>query len=181
MEPHQTKGFIPEKPKMEHYNPYFGRYINLAFEHPEESLSENGQQLVRLFLGIPENKREYRYAADKWTPKEMLMHLIDTERVFAYRALTCLRNDKTELPSMDENHFAANVKVGHRTLEDLCEEFGQVRNATILLFENASEEQCAFVGNAAGYPITASAVYYMLIGHFYHHKKVMEDKYLANQ
>lgn len=180
MKPQPAKAFIPAKPEAENYNPYFGRYINLAFEHPGESLNENGQELVRFFLSIPENKWEYHYAPDKWTPKEILMHLIDTERVFAYRALVCLRNDKSELPSMDENHYAANITVGHRTIDDLCEEFSLVRNSTIRLFDNATMEQCSLVGNAGGFPITASAVYYMLIGHFYHHQKVIVERYLGN-
>lgn len=180
MKPQPTIAIIPAKPNPENYNPYFGRYINLAFEHPGESLNENGQELVRFFLSIPENKWEYRYAPDKWTPKEILMHLIDTERVFAYRALVCLRNDKSELPSMDENHYAANIAVGHRTMDDLCDEFSLARNNTIRLFEYSSAEQHNLVGNAAGFPITAGAVYYMLIGHFYHHQKVIAERYLGN-
>jgi hypothetical protein len=124
-------------------------------------------------------KLDYKYAPGKWTIKELLMHLIDTERVFAYRALVAARGD-TSTPHyrMDEELYASNVDVSQRTLESLILEFQAVRSATEKLFENITDAQSKSRCNVVTHPMTARAIGYFMIGHVRHHLKIIEERYL---
>lgn len=159
-----------------HYQPYIdlvkkGDFIELAVQ--------NKKEIVSFFENIPEEKHDYRYAENKWTIKQVLLHIIDTERVFTYRALACARDDKSPLPFMDENHYAKNADVSSRTLNSLIREFEIVRKSSISLFENTTEEQSKLIGTVGGeYPITARALGYLMIGHALHHVNVIKERYL---
>lgn len=169
-----------QKPEAEEYNPYFNRYISLVPDGDYlELLKTNSREITDFFAGIPEVKHNYRYAAGKWTIKDILMHIIDTERVMMYRALVAARGDSTSiLCNMEEDLYAANVNVSDRSLESILAEFISLRESTEKFFENLDEESSKLQAQTETHPITARAVGYILIGHPHHHIEVIKGKYL---
>jgi hypothetical protein len=168
------------KPTNKEYNPYFEKYIKLV---PEgnflEGFNKNTEQAIRFFKNIPVEKQVYRYAPDKWTCKDILMHIIDTERIMSFRALVAMRGDATTpLQPVDENLYAKNVDVSSRTMEDLVEEFEIVRRSSEKLFQNMTEKQSTFLGNGVVHPISARALGYIIQGHVIHHIHVISEKYM---
>lgn len=176
----QTKTDFMKKPEAIEYKPYFQRYIDLVNEGDFlEELKNNKTETVQFLKSIPEHKHNYRYAEKKWTIKEVLMHMIDTERGFSYRILVCARADgNTPLHPMDEDMYAANVDVTHRTMESLIKEFEVVREGATLLFENLTDAQSKFLGDNISHKISARALGYILIGHVKHHNNVIKERYL---
>jgi uncharacterized damage-inducible protein DinB len=132
-----------------------------------------------LLASIPAAKHDYRYAPEKWSVREVVQHLADTERVMSYRALTALRGDsESALPGFDENVFARFAEVGDRTMEDLLEEFRAIRTATHKLLERVSPDTEARTTFANGYHTTARAIAYMILGHVIHHQVILQERYL---
>lgn len=159
----------------EDYQEYFdlvanGDYLDL--------LSQNANEVATFFEEIPAEKHDYRYAEGKWSIKEVLMHVIDTERVFAYRALAGARGDVTPHFRMDEELYAKNVEVSHRTVQNLMSEFKAVRGSTQELFGNLTDAQSRRSCNIVTHPMTARAIGYFIIGHVQHHLNVIEERYL---
>lgn len=140
-------------------------------------LKENTTETINYFEAIPEEKLDYRYAPDKWTIKEVFMHIIDTERVFSYRGLVAARGDESPHYRMDEVLYARNVDVSQRSLQSLLGEFRTVRASTQLLYENVSDAQSKLQCNIVTHPMTARAIGYFLIGHVKHHINVVEQRY----
>ena len=169
-----------QKPLPTEHNPYFKKYIDLVSEENFlKALSENTTTAIKFFESLPKEKHNYKYAADKWTVKEVLMHITDTERVMSYRMLAAVRGDnKNAMPSMDENLYAKNVDVSKRTLEDLLSEFKAVRFATEKIVENTTEEQSKLTANTVSHPVSARALAYIIIGHVLHHMNVIKERYL---
>jgi hypothetical protein len=120
---------------------------------------------------------DYRYAPNKWTIKEIVGHLCDTERVFAYRALRVGRGDTTPLPTFDDQAYVAAAEAGSRTLADLTAEWGDVRRATLALFRNLPAEAWQRRGTASDQPISVRALAYVIAGHVRHHLRVLEERY----
>lgn len=171
-----------QKPLEGEYNPYFKKYIDLV---PEGDflflLKQNLNEAVSFFESIPFEKHNYQYAVGKWTIKEVLMHIMDTERVMSYRALVSARADKTTiLYTMDEDLYAAaaNVNISRRTMEDLLIELKAIRVATEKLYENITENQSKFLASGLTHPISARALGYIMIGHVLHHLNVVKERYL---
>lgn len=168
------------RPEEIEYNPYFQNYIDLVEPgHFYVVFDQNKLLTIDFFKSIPLGKEDYKYAENKWTIKEVLMHIIDTERVFAYRTLVCLRGDSmTPLHSMDDNLYASNIDVSNRTLESLLEEFNIVRANSSLLFDNISDEQSKFLGNGVTHHFSARALGYIMMGHILHHINIIKERYL---
>ncbi len=167
------------KPQAQDFPPYFGRYISLADAESLSAVIEKyAKLLVAFYTDLPEEKASLRYAPGKWTLKELLLHVIDTERIMAYRLLRFVRKDKTPLASFDENLFAANSLANDRSFVSIKEEFVAVRKSTDLLIQSLSEEQLQEEGIASNLPITANSIGYIIFGHLQHHKQVVEEKYL---
>lgn len=146
-------------------------------------LRANTRIAAEFFKSLPEEKHDHRYAAGKWSPKEILLHLIDTEKVMNYRALVAARRDeKIVLPNMDENLYAENAWVGNRSMENLINEFLAVRRVTEIFFENLKEEDSAYTAasefNGVQSRISARAIGYLIPGHVTHHIKTIEERYL---
>jgi uncharacterized damage-inducible protein DinB len=133
---------------------------------------------IRFVQNLPMDKFDYRYAEGKWTIKEIIQHIIDTERILAYRALRISRNDRTPLLGFDENTYAANTPANTRSLQDLLTELSAVRHSNLLLFKSFSEEQLLSKGIASDQPISVRAIGFMIIGHQKHHQNVFLEKYL---
>lgn len=161
------------------YAGHFGTYIKQAgdgilIEELEISLHE----FIRFVQNIPMDKFDYRYAPGKWTIKDIIQHVMDTERIFAYRALRFSRNDKTALPSFEEDDYANNTNSNSRSIQDLLTEFSALRHSTLLFYKSLSEEQLKRIGTASGNQISVRALGFVMIGHQKHHQKVFEERYL---
>lgn len=133
---------------------------------------------IRFVQNIPMDKFDFRYEEGKWTIKEIIQHIIDTERIFGYRALRISRNDKTPLPGFEENDYAANTDANSRGLQGLLTELALVRESTLALFKSFSEEQLKRMGIVSNNEISVRAIGFILIGHQKHHQKVFQERYL---
>ena len=169
-----------QKPLSDEYHPNYQKYFDLLAKGDYlDLLRQNSIDTVTFFGKIPNEKLDYKYAEGKWTVKEVLMHIIDTERVFSYRGLVAARGDNLTLHQrMDEELYANNVDVSHRTLQSLISEFRAVRSSTEQLFENMTDAQSKRRCNIATHPMSARAIGYFIIGHVQHHLKVIEARYL---
>jgi uncharacterized damage-inducible protein DinB len=166
------------RPAATDFPDYFTGYISkVNTDNVPEAVKTYSATLNDFYTGLPEAKADHAYAEGKWTVKEMLQHIIDAERVFAYRVMCIARKDKTSLPSFDENTYAANALAGKRSLADLKEEFVAVRKSTDLLLLSLSEEQFDELGTSNNRPATAKAIAYVIFGHMLHHKDILEQRY----
>lgn len=170
-----------QRPSADEYHENYQKYFDLVPEGAYlDLLAQNSKDTVRFFEAIPRDKLDYKYAPGKWTIKELLMHVIDTERVFSYRALVAARGDSaTPHYRMDEELYARHVDVSDRTLQSLIAEFQAVRSSTEKLFENLTEAQSKSRCNVVTHPMTARALGYFIIGHVQHHRKIIEERYLG--
>lgn len=168
------------KPQAAEYASFFKRYIQLVPDGDYLQVLQQNTQTVRdFFLSIDKQKHNYRYEPGKWSVREMVLHISDTERVMSYRALTISRGDtEAQLPTMDEQVFAQHADVRDRSMEDLVDEFLTVRKASVYLFENMAEENSKFSGSVMGNIITPRALGYIIVGHTMHHMNVARERYL---
>lgn len=166
-------------PQASEFPPYFSRYIaKVEADSVTAAVARYAASMHDFYTQLPEEKADYRYAEGKWTIKELLQHVIDTERIFAYRILRIARKDKTPLAGFDENSYALSSNANTRTLTSLKEEFQAVRTATDLLLLSLTEEQFAEQGITSDLPVTANAIGFIVFGHLLHHKAVLEERYL---
>jgi hypothetical protein len=157
---------------------FFDRYIQLADDIDiVEALEKYSTIETLLDKNLLEKLGKKVYAEGKWTVNEIVQHIIDNERVQAYRALRIARNDKTPLPGYDENLFAANVQASVRDLGELLEEFAIVRRSNIMLFENFSDEAEQRTGLCNNVPISVLALGFVLVGHQIHHANIIRERY----
>lgn len=166
--------------KSNEYASFYGGYINQVSDEYTliEELEISVHRLVKFVREIPMDKFDYRYAEGKWTIKDILQHLIDAERVFAYRALRFARNDKTELPGFEEDDYVLEANANKRSIQDLLTELLIVRQSTLALFKTFSNEQLLRIGIASNNPMSVRALGFVIIGHQNHHQKVFEERYL---
>lgn len=176
----QGKTTNMQRPNTNEYGPFFQGYINQTTGNNFfELFKQNTTDTIQFFTNIPAEKLNYAYAENKWTIKEVLLHLIDAERVFTYRAFVGARCDnEQQLQSFDENNYVKNSHAHLRSLESLFEEFKTVRRASEILFENITTNQSKFMAKGATHPITPRALGYIMIGHIEHHIKVIKERYL---
>ena len=167
------------KPSPTNYPGYFQKYIDQVTETDFFTAIHNQSAGLEQFLqSITEEKSKFAYAEGKWTIKELLLHMSDTERIFCYRALCFARGEKTNLPGFDENDYAANSDANSRSWESIVQEFLIVRKATEVLFKSFNEKALASIGTANNNPVTVASIGFILLGHFNHHKKIMAERYL---
>lgn len=161
------------------YNPYYENYVSLV---PDVSLdlalASGKSKTTSFFNDIPESKWNYRYQQNKWTPRDILQHLIDTERVFAYRALYFSRFEGANLKGFDENVFAENTTANERTMEDLLKEYDAVRNASVCLFKSFDEKHLNRKGIANESAMSVAAAGFVICGHEIHHCNIINERYL---
>lgn len=167
------------RPNSNEYAPYCHAYISKVPGNDLLSALESSMHdTLSFFRALPAEKWNHSYAAGKWTIKQILQHLIDSERVFAYRALTIARGDQTPLPGFDENEFARNGNANDLSPNELLEEYAAVRQATLYLFKNMAEEASRNIGTANHAPFSARAFGFAIAGHELHHRSVIEERYL---
>ena len=168
------------RPTTNEYDPYFQRYLDqVAAGEFGFLFEESTTNVVQFFGSIPKEKHDFSYASGKWSIKTVLMHLIDTERVFAYRALVTSRGDvATQLQPFDEDAYAAATDLSTRPMDSLLEEFLAVRRNSALLFEHMTDEESSIIGKGPTHGISARAIAFILIGHVQHHVSVVQERYL---
>jgi len=144
-----------------------------------ENLEDSIQYSMRILRGLNYEKHLFRYEEDKWTIKEIVQHVIDTERIFNYRALRFARKDKTDLAGFEENLFVGNSNANQREFVSLLEEFYTLRKTTIDLYKSFSEEALLQIGIANGNSMSVRVLGYITSGHLLHHLKVIQERYLV--
>jgi hypothetical protein len=168
------------RPGANEYAPSFAGYV-ARIQDDENIVTAMADQLdgvLTRFASVPHERGDYRYAPGKWTLKEVIGHLADTERVFAYRALRIARGDTIPLPSFDDQAWVAEMGAEDRTLRDMVEEFGLVRRASLALFHHLPPAAWTRIGVASEHPATPRALAYIMVGHARHHLEVVEARYL---
>jgi uncharacterized damage-inducible protein DinB len=168
-----------QRPTESEYPNYYQPYIKLV---PDggivQTLQENLLAVVKLFEGISEEDGLLRYAPGKWSVKEVLGHIIDTERIMSYRLMRAARGDQTPLAGFNENDYVQAAQTNSLSMEAILEDFKATRNASITLIQNTPVDAWANKGNANGMEITTRAIAYIIAGHEMHHRKIVEERYL---
>jgi len=167
------------RPDSTEHAPYFAKYVSLVPDG--EIVATLGKQIedtLGLLGGLSEAQGDLRYAPGKWNVKEVIGHLIDAERIFAYRALRFARNDQTPLAGFDENSYAANSSFGSRRLADLAGEFKCVRESNIYLFKHLDDEAWSRRGVSNQNEISVCALAWITAGHELHHVGILRSRYL---
>lgn len=166
----------------EEYNTYYKSYIdNASSVEIVEGLKQNLDKVVEFYSSIPINKHDFAYAEGKWTIKDVLVHIIDTERIFSYRALRIARLDKTPLAGYEQNDYASSANACKRSLANILEEYKAVRLASIALYSSFDSFALKQIGEASGFPISVRALGYILTGHENHHNQIITEHYLNDE
>ncbi|WP_241737976.1 alpha/beta hydrolase-fold protein [Hymenobacter polaris] len=177
--PHHPLAATQVRPTLDGYSPRVQAYINLvpAEADPLNQLRQQAAALQQQLASLSEAQALLRYAPGKWTPKQVLLHLVDAERIFTYRALRFARADAQELPGFDENDYADNCEANDRPLSDLLAEYQAVRAATLAFFGSLNGGQLDRAGRANGSPYTVRGLLYITAGHEHHHLRVLAERY----
>ena len=169
-----------QRPKSNEHPSYYSRYIDLIKSEDILVVLENqNQEMHDLLSRIGEEAAVFRYAPGKWSIKEVIGHIIEVERIFAYRALRFARNDKTPLPGFEEDDYVKNANFDSRTLIDLADEFRSVRESTLAMFYGFEDEIYSREGTASGFKFTVRAIPFIIAGHELHHRQVILEKYMS--
>jgi uncharacterized damage-inducible protein DinB len=166
------------RPQPDEFGSFFKGYIDAVNDNPLNELEAQLTDFPRFLSSIPEQKHDFAYAEGKWTLKEVLGHMLDTERIMTYRLLRFSRKDSTVLPGFEEDDYVRNSTYRHREFEGLIEEFKAVRQANLFLFKSLSDEQLDLRGTASNNPLSVRALLFIIAGHLKHHKRVIQERYL---
>ena len=169
-----------ENPKEGEYPAYAIMYMKLI---PDDGLllkhlADGLENVKKLILSLPEEKLLYRYADNKWTIKEVLVHLVDDERIYAYRALCFARNEKISLPGFEQDDYVAASNANHRSVDNILNEYEAVRKATIALYDGLDDDALMRAGIANNNKATVRALGYHIAGHELHHLNIIRQNYL---
>jgi hypothetical protein len=168
------------RPEPGEYAPYYEKYISLV---PGTdilgALESQRRQTLILLCGRDDQEGNLRYAPDKWSVKELLGHVCDTERIFAYRALRISRADRSPVEGFEQDDYVRNGPFAHRPIAELIDDYIAVRRATLTLFRNLDEQAWTRVGIANNNEVSVRALAYITAGHELHHKRILEEKYFA--
>lgn len=165
--------------KKEDYNPYYGTYIAYLGENDlKQALNNDLEVLVSFIMNMEPEKLTYAYEKGKWTVAEVLLHIIDTERIFQYRSLCIARNDKTSFPGFEQDDYVVHANANTRTKKSILAEFVAVRNATITLFDSFEEAIMLKRGEASNSPLSVAAAGFIITGHLRHHLRILKERYV---
>ncbi len=168
------------RPQPDEYAPYYERYISQVADNDIlTTLDEQRRQTLLVLSGRNEADGDFRYAPDKWSAKEVLGHVCDAERVFAYRALRIARADATPMEGFEQDDYVRNGPFAYRTLADLVEEYIAVRRATLSLLRNLDEAAWSRRGIANKNEVSVRGLAYIIAGHELHHRRILEERYFA--
>jgi uncharacterized damage-inducible protein DinB len=162
--------------------PYYDRYISLIQDNDIlTTLDQQRRQMVQLLSGLSEADGDFRYAPEKWSAKEVLGHVCDTERIFAYRALRISRGDATPIEGFEQDDYVKNGPFARRPIADAIEDYIAVRRATLSLLRSLEEAAWSRRGVANKNEVTVRAIAYLIAGHEVHHRRILEQKYFAGR
>jgi hypothetical protein len=168
------------RPEADEHHPYYAKYIALVPQAmPVPAMEEQLAEMLPLLRGLSEEQGGHRYAPGKWTVKQLVQHVIDCERIFAYRALRAARGDRTPLPGFDENDYAAQADVSRRTIQSLADELEVVRRANLAMFSAMNEDDLRRRTVANDSEMSVRAIAFIIAGHARHHSNVLRERYLA--
>lgn len=169
------------RPEPGEYAPYYDRYISLVPGNDiVTTLESQRRQMLLLLSGRDEADGDFRYAPDKWSMKEVLGHVCDTERIFAYRALRISRGDRTPIEGFEQDDYVRNGPFAQRPLAELIEDYIAVRRSTLTLLRNLDEQAWMRRGIANKNEVSVRAIAYTIAGHELHHRRILEEKYFAS-
>jgi uncharacterized damage-inducible protein DinB len=168
------------RPQPGEYAPYYDRYISqVQGADILATLDAQRRQTMLLLSGRDESEGDFRYAPNKWSAKEVLGHVCDTERIFAYRALRIARGDRTPIEGFEQDDYVRNGPFAHRPLAELIEDYIAVRRATLTLLRNLDESAWMRRGIANKNEVSVRALAYTIAGHELHHRRILEEKYFG--
>ena len=162
------------------YNQYYKRYIDMVADNTAlvSGFEDDKKMVIDFFSSVPKEKLEFRYLPQKWSIKELLQHIIDTERIFMYRFLRIARKDKTALSGFDQDIYVEPSEANSKSLENLLHEFTVTRLHTINLINSISDDNLKNLGTASDSPVSARACAFILLGHSIWHIKIIKERYL---
>ena len=166
------------RPQPNEFGAFYQRYIDTVEDDVIKALESQVTSFKKLLQSVPLEKENYAYGDGKWTIKEWVGHVIDTERIMVYRLTRFARADATELPGFEENSFVKNANFSDRTMESLISEFHLLRLANLRLFKSLSEEELSRSGIANGHSISVRALLFVIAGHLKHHCNIISARYL---
>lgn len=168
------------RPEPSEYAEYYERYVSLVTDGDiATTLVDQPAEIRSVLADVPEEKGVFAYADGKWTIKELLSHVIDGERIFAYRALRISRGDKTPIEGFEQDDYIATSNANNRTFKDLIDEFALERQANLHLVNNISDAASQQMGTASEKPVSARAIAYIMAGHVRHHIDILKERYLT--
>jgi len=166
------------RPEDDEYGEFYHGYIKqVTGPNVLQTLIQQGQETYALIQQLTPEEAAHRYAEEKWSVKEVIGHLIDTERIMAYRALCISRGEKTPQPGYDQDEYVEQAHFDERSLQNLSTEYDALRNANISLFNSFTEEQILRKGTANDTTVSVRALAYIIAGHEQHHLNILEEKY----
>lgn len=169
-----------KRPETNEFAPYYNNYISLIEgDNVMKVLNSQVAEIRSIFADVPEEKGTYAYAEDKWTVKELLSHLIDGERIFAYRILRISRGDKTPIEGFEQDDYIENSNANNRSFADLLGEFELQRQSNLLMVNSISDEASKQMGTASDKPVSVRALTYIMAGHVTHHMNILNERYLG--
>lgn len=167
------------RPEKSDYPQYYHPYVEMVKgDSIADIISNHSAEIIEFYTSLPYEKESFAYAEEKWTLKQVLQHVTDTERVFVYRALRFARADNTPLASFDEDYYARNDFHANREFDSLKEEFRLLKQSSDLFFRTLKEDQLQNDGLASNHRITVNALAFVATGHLLHHKKIIAERYL---
>ena len=168
------------RPEPNEFAPYYNTYVSLIEDHAVMPVLDAQAGDIRgMFSGVPEERGAFAYAEGKWTIKELLSHLIDGERIFAYRILRISRGDKTPIEGFEQDDYIETSNANNRSFADLLDEFDHERRANLLLVKNLTDEASHRMGTASNNPVSVRALVYIMAGHVTHHINILQERYLS--
>ncbi|MDP9360170.1 MAG: DinB family protein [Acidobacteriota bacterium] len=168
------------RPQTGEYNTYYQKYIDLAAEDDiVGALDAQSRETAALLGNLTDAQAGYRYEAGKWSIKQIVGHITDAERVFAYRVLSIARGETKPLPGFDQEPFVVNGGFDGRTISDLAEELATVRRANVMMLRALSDEAWRRIGTASESPVSVRAIAFIMLGHERHHLRIVRERYLA--
>jgi Protein of unknown function (DUF664). len=168
------------KPEKSEYDPYYEKYISLVpDDNIKDILAGQSTELRDLFNGLSDRKGTYAYADGKWTVKEVLSHLIDGERMFAYRAFRISRGDKTPIEGFEQDGYIENSHANQRSFFELLDEFKLLRKANVIFYRNLRDDDWLRIGTANNVEVSVRAIAFVMAGHITHHVNILKERYLA--
>lgn len=160
------------------YADFYKKYVNKVKGNPLSFLANQQKEIADVLKLINKKNIDHKYAEGKWSLKEVLVHMIDTEQIFAYRALAIARGEKKTIPGFDQDKYIKNANLENISKKQIAENFKSIRKSSLFLFDTFGPEDWVRVGKAAGNEISASALPYIIAGHTKHHLDIIKKKYL---